>query len=162
MLPSRRISPVWRNEWTGTLWIYDIESSISSRVTVCTSAYGGPPTWRADFQKNTWLSILVDNKLKMIQQCSLEARAAKNIMFCMCKSVASRSREIIFPLCSGVLDSGLGPPGQKRCGTNGTSLVKEHDIIKELEYQSHNKRLKELGFFSAWRRECSRCSCQYV
>ena len=42
----------------------------------------------------------MDNKLSMIQQCFLEAKAAKNIMLCMYKTVASRSRKVILSLCS--------------------------------------------------------------
>ena len=63
------------------------------------------------------LGVLVDGKLTMSQQCVLAAQKANSILGCIKRSVASRSREGILPLCStlvrtppAVLCPALGHP----------------------------------------------------
>ena len=49
------------------------------------------------------LEILADEKLNLIWQCALIAQKVNHTLGCIKSSVASRSREVILPLCSALL-----------------------------------------------------------
>jgi len=49
------------------------------------------------------LVMLVDDRLTMSQQCDLAAKKANGILGRIKKSVASRSREVLLPLCSALV-----------------------------------------------------------
>jgi len=53
------------------------------------------------------LEVLVDEKLNMTCQYVLAAQKANSILGCTKSSVASRSREVILPLCCAVVRSHL-------------------------------------------------------
>jgi len=67
------------------------------------------------------LGVLVDDRLTMSQQYALAAKKANGILGCLKRSVASRSREVLLPFYSvlveapsGVLCPVLGSPVQER------------------------------------------------
>lgn len=47
---------------------------------------------------------MVDNELTTRQQCVLVEKKANGILGCMRKSIAKRSRDVIIPLCSALVD----------------------------------------------------------
>jgi len=77
------------------------------------------------------LGALVDEKLNMTQQCAPAAQEANCILGCSKSSMASRSREVILPLCSGetspgVLRPALEPSAQERHGPVGVGPEEGH------------------------------------
>ncbi|PKU48920.1 rna-directed dna polymerase from mobile element jockey-like [Limosa lapponica baueri] len=71
--------------------------------------------WLESSPEEKDLGMLVDGKLNMSWQCVLTAQKANRILGCIKKSMTSRSREVILPLCScetqpGVLCPALRPP----------------------------------------------------
>ena len=68
-------------------------------ITPCTST-GWGLTRRCFAEKN--LAVLVDNKFKMNQQCTLGAKKANSFLICVIQSISRRSREVIL-LCSALV-----------------------------------------------------------
>jgi len=53
------------------------------------------------------LGVLVDEKVNIIWQCALTAQKASNILGCIKRSMSSRLREAILPLCSAKTPAGV-------------------------------------------------------
>ncbi|KAK4827705.1 LOW QUALITY PROTEIN: hypothetical protein QYF61_020983 [Mycteria americana] len=102
---------------------------------------------------------MVDNKLPMSQQCTLMAKKANSILGCISRSVASRSREVILPLCSTLARAHLEclflfwVPRYKRDMDMLERIQRRAmKMMKGLENLSCEERLRELGLLSLEKR----------
>ncbi|PKU31867.1 rna-directed dna polymerase from mobile element jockey-like [Limosa lapponica baueri] len=80
--------------------------------------------WLESSPEEKDLGVLVDEKLIVSRQCVLAAQKANCILGCIKRSVASRAREVILPLCSALkcgqqVEGGHPPP--LRCPGEATS-----------------------------------------
>jgi len=87
--------------------------------------------WIESSHEEKVLGVLVDEKLNMTRQCALTAQKANCILGCTKRSMTSRSREVILPLCSGetpprILHPALEPSAQERHGPVGGDPKEGH------------------------------------
>jgi len=95
------------------------------------------------------LGVLMDGKLDMSHQCTRTAQKLNNILGCIKRRVASRWREVIFPLCSSLVRPHLEScvhlwSTQHRKDVDMLQLVERRPtkLIRGLEHLSYEEGLE--------------------
>ena len=100
----------------------------------------------------------MDGKLDMSQQCVLAAQKANCILDCIKGNAASRSREVILPLCSVLVRPHLEccvqmwSPHYRRDMDLLECIQTTTKMVHGTEHLSYEDRLRELGLFSLEKR----------